>query len=464
MLSRSCCRNTRHPLRHIRRCGLLLWLAAVVFVPGARAAEYLTDEKPVPPSVEDEVSPMEDVFPTDVPEWRVLPRLRKRLETAAPFWRDTRLGLYPRVYYFDRQRDNAQDSEALAYGGRLAYNSGWWRDRIRLNASVFTTQRAYGPDDKGGTLLLKPGQKGFFVLGKANIELKLREDIRAKLFRQSFNLPYLNRNDSRMVPNTFEAYTLIKRPVNHWALAFSQVRKMKRRESDEFVSMSEAAGFEDTDEELTMGGIRYDFSDDFNIGAITQYAWEFMNTFYSEANGVWRLDDDWALRLGAQYTDQQSVGDEIGGEFDTCVYGGRIATSYRNATLTLAFSSTDDDARIRNPFGGYPGYLSLMIESFNRADEDAWLVGASYDFSRVGAPGLSSFINYAEGNTPDSGANASPDQRELDITVDYRFQSAALSGLWLRARAAFVDEDDDVAGASDVDDIRIILNYDLPIL
>jgi hypothetical protein len=104
------------------------------------------------------------------------------------------------------------------------------------------------------------------------------------------------------------------------------------------------------------------------------------------------------------------------------------------------------------------------MESFNRADEDAWLVGASYDFSRVGAPGLSSFINYAEGNTPDSGTNASPDQRELDITVDYRFQSAALSGLWLRARAAFVDEDDDVAGASDVDDIRVILNYELPIL
>ena len=63
MLSRSCCRNTRHPLRHILGCGLLLWLAAVVFVPGARAAEYLTDEKPVPPSVEDEISPMEDISP-----------------------------------------------------------------------------------------------------------------------------------------------------------------------------------------------------------------------------------------------------------------------------------------------------------------------------------------------------------------------------------------------------------------
>jgi hypothetical protein len=88
----------------------------------------------------------------------------------------------------------------------------------------------------------------------------------------------------------------------------------------------------------------------------------------------------------------------------------------------------------------------------------------SVDFERIGAPGLSSFVNYARGNTPDSGLNASPDQQEFDITVDYRFQSEFLKGLWLRARAAFVDEDNAAAGVGDVDDMRVILNYDLPIL
>jgi hypothetical protein len=449
-----------------RDYGLALWFVVIVFAPGVRAAApgYITDEQSAPASVEDEHGPMEEVYPIEAPAPPGFSRLKERLETAAPFWRDTELRLHPRVYYFNRHREDAPDSVALAYGGRLAYHSGWWRDRLKLNASLYTTQRAYGPDDKDGTLLLEEGQQGFTVLGEANIELQFREDISAKLFRQSFNLPYLNRDDSRMVPNTFEAYTLIKRPVQHWAFLLSQVRKMKRRGSDEFVSMSEAAGFSGTDEELTMGGVRYDFSKGINIGAITQYAWEFMNTFYAGANGVWRFSDDWALRLGAQYTDQRSVGDEIGGDFDTYVYGGKVAASYRNATLTLAFSATDDGAGIRNPFGGYPGYLALMVENFDRADEDAWLVGASYDFARFGAPGLSSFINYARGNTPDSGLNASPDQRELDITVDYRFQSGALKRLWVRARAAFVDQDDDVAGAGDVNDIRVILNYDLPVL
>jgi hypothetical protein len=443
-----------------------IWLVVVALAPGTAAAapEYIASEQPAPASVEDEISPMDEVVPIEVPLPSRFPRLKKRLETAAPFWRDTQLLLHPRVYYFDRERDNADDSVALAYGGWLAYDSGWWRDRFKLNASVYTTQRAYGPDDKGGTLLLKEVQQGFTVLGKANVELKFSEELSATLYRQSFNLPYLNKNDSRMVPNTFEAYTLVKRPLNHWAFVVSQVRQMKRRERDDFVSMSEAAGFEDRDEPLSMAGVRYEFSDDINIGAISQYAWEFMNTFYSEANAVWSFADDWALRLGGQYTDQRSVGDEIGGDFDTFVYGGRVAASYRSATLTLAFSSTDDGAGIRNPFGGYPGYLNLMIAAFNRADEDAWLVGASYDFARIGVPGMSSFVNYARGNTPDRGANASPDQWEFDITVDYRLQSEWLNGLWLRARAAFLDQDDDVLDVGDVRDYRVILNYDLPIL
>ena len=456
------CRRHMVSRRHVPA----LWLVLLAVAAESRAVppEYITSEQPVPASVEDEVTPMDGVVPIKVPVPSVFPRLKKRLEKTAPFWRDTGLLLHPRVYYFDRQRDNADDSVALAYGGWLAYDSGWWRDRFKLNASVYTTQRAYGPDDKDGTLLLRQGQQGFTVLGKANVELKFSEAVSATLYRQSFNLPYLNRNDSRMVPNTFEAYTLTKRPLDDWALIVSQVTQMKRRERDDFISMSEAAGFNDRDEPLTMAGVRYDFSDDINIGAISQYAWEFMNTFYSEANAVWNFADDWALRLAGQYTDQRSVGDEIGGDFDTYVYGGKLAASYRSATLTLAFSSTDNGAGIRNPFGGYPGYLNLMIAAFNRADEDAWLAGASYDFARIGVPGLSSFINYARGNTPDRGGNASPDQWEFDFTVDYRVQSDLLEGLWLRARAAFLDQDDDVSGGGDVRDYRVILNYDLPIL
>lgn len=430
----------------------------------ASAPEYISAEQPAPGSVDDETGPMEELILIEVPEPSLFPGIKKRLEKAAPFWRDTRLLMHPRVYYFDRDRENANDSEALAYGGWLGYESGWWQSRLRLGAKLYTSQRAYGPNDKDGTLLLKEGQKGITVLGEANIEVKLTDTLFARLYRQSFNIPYLNRNDSRMVPNTFEAYTVRKRPADDWELLLTHVRQIKLRNRDDFISMSEAAGLADRDEPLSAAAIRYDFTDKINIGVTSQYAWEFMNTLYAEANAAWRLENGGALRLGAQYTDQRSVGDEIGGDFDTYVYGAKMAGSYSGATVTLAFSSTDDDAGIRNPYGGYPGYLSLMIKSFNRPDEDAWLVGLSYDFEEVGIPGLSSFANYARGYVPDSRSNSLPDQRELDVTVDYRFQAGLLKGLWLRARTAFVNQDNNVAGATDVRDYRIILNYELPIL
>jgi hypothetical protein len=210
-----------------------------------------------------------------------------------------------------------------------------------------------------------------------------------------------------------------------------------------------------------MGGARYSFSEDINIGAINFYAWDLWNTLYGEANGVWELTDRTAFLLSGQYTSQWSVGEELDGEFNTFVLGGKAALSYRGGILSLAFSSTDSESRIRSPFGDYPGYLSLMLKDFNRADEDAWLVGLSYDFGFVGIDGLSFFANYAGGNTPDSGLNASPDQEEFDLTVDYRFEKGPLKGLWLRFRSAFVDQDG--PNAEDIDHFRIIMNYDIPI-
>ena len=444
------------------RAGALALLCLHV-LSAAQAAEYIAGEETAPTTVEDAEGPMEKAFSIETPEPSAFPLLKKRLEKAPPFWRDTRLSMQPRVYYFDRHRENVFDSQALAYGGGLAYGSGWWRDRIRLNATVYTSQKAYGPDDKDGTLLLKPGQHGFWTLGVANAELKITGDTIATLYRQTFDLPYINKDDSRMVPNTFEAYTVIHTQP-HWDFGVSHVTKMKRRFSDEFVSMSEAAGFDNTDEPMTMAGASYNITDDLNLGALNLYSWDYFNTFYAEANAVWSFQQGQSLRLGTQFTHQKDVGDAIGGDFDTFVYSGKVSGSWRNAIVTLAFSSTDDNDRIRSPYGGYPGYLSLMLSDFNRADEDAWLLGTSYDFTSMGVPGLSGFVNYAQGYTPDSGSNASPDQSEFDITVDYRFQSRATRGLWLRVRAAFLDRDENVNGGFDTRDYRVILNYELPLL
>jgi hypothetical protein len=102
-----------------------------------------------------------------------------------------------------------------------------------------------------------------------------------------------------------------------------------------------------------------------------------------------------------------------------------------------------------------------MVEDFDRAGENAWLIGLSYHFKRIGLKGLSAYTNYAYGNTPDRGSFASADQSEWDMTVDYKPQSHLLDGLWLRLRRASVERNN---SGNDLIDYRIILNYEMQFL
>ena len=102
-----------------------------------------------------------------------------------------------------------------------------------------------------------------------------------------------------------------------------------------------------------------------------------------------------------------------------------------------------------------------MIRDFNRPEETAWLLGGSADLSHWGMQGLKINVKYIEGDTPDCGASASPDQNEWDLNLDYAPPQPALAGLGLRLRLGRVEQQDPCSGqdASDITDIRFILNY-----
>ncbi|MDJ0851138.1 MAG: hypothetical protein QNK04_22425 [Myxococcota bacterium] len=94
-------------------------------------------------------------------------------------------------------------------GGSISYHSGWLAELLQLELEPFTSQPVVAPDARDDTLLLAPGQDGYGVLGIANARLR-RWGLVLTGFRQYLDLPYVNRNDNRMTPNTFEAITLDK--------------------------------------------------------------------------------------------------------------------------------------------------------------------------------------------------------------------------------------------------------------
>ena len=139
---------------------------------------------------------------------RLFPSLKEDMKDLPAFLRDTDFTIYLRSYYLNRENPDGTENEAWAFGGWAAYRSGWLFDVFQIGATVYGSAPLYAPDDKDGTTLLKSGQEGYGVLGEAFAALRYKEYAVAKGYRQEVSQGYINRQDNRMTPNTFEGLTL----------------------------------------------------------------------------------------------------------------------------------------------------------------------------------------------------------------------------------------------------------------
>ena len=418
-----------------------LILACLAGLP-AQAQVAPVDEVALEPNQQSDVSPIEI-----------------EAERRVNFFADTKFVIKPRMYYLDRDRDVNQDNVGVAAGGALQYLSGWGFDRLQLRATLYTSQVVHGPSDKDGTLLFLPGPEGFTVLGEANAVIRITENDVIRAGRQLFELPYLGSHDIRMVPNTFEAIAIGNASPTGLAYVLGYVDQIKRKNDDDFVPMSEAAGVANGDDGVYMAGARYVFASGTEVAAIGQRTLDVFDTYFAKVEHRFALAEDRSLKAFLQYTDQRSIGDNLIGAFETNLLSAKVEYSWRKATLRVGASSAGNERGIQKPYGNPANYLSVIVEDFDRAGEDAWMVGGNYSFGRRGPGELDVFANIVSGDTPDTGQTASPDETEYDLTADYRIKEGPARNLWVRLRAAFIDQDEAVNG-DDFFDFRIIVNWD----
>jgi len=433
------------------------------------------EEEALPEEEEEEVieepaaKPEPEVKPKEKPKEKEKPpekkkKPRKKVERPKGFFKGARIELKSRTVYFDRDTVGGIDRESFATGGSLMFRSGKWKDFFTVHTEVFTSQKLYGDIDRDGAQLLREKQKELTVLGTAYAQFDYKK-VRLRLGRQDFSLPYVNRNYSRMIPNTFEAYALNIGRGKFEGIG-GYVDKIKKRDSGSFVSMSKAAGVAgDSDEGMAMVGGRIQPNKNLDLGIINFYTFNVFNIFYSEINYTKPLKDKNALKLSAQFTDERSVGDELLSKspFQTQVWSVEGRYGFSDAILRAAYSATSERGTISSPYGGYPGYISLMKSDFNRAGEQAWMVGLTYNFSRIGLDGLSMNTKYASGYNAETRSDGSlrVDEQEFDITFDYYPPAGRpLAGFWLRLRAAKRWQD----GKDDTHDFRALLNYTFSVM
>jgi len=399
-------------------------------------------------------------------------QLRERQEAL----KDTKFDFNIRTYYFGREGFDGVRKEAWAIGGWAGLKTGYFLDHFAFGVTGYTSQPLYAPDDRDGTLLLKPGQNGYTVLGEAYAEIRIVDDMILSIGRKAFDTPFINKNDTRMTPNTFEAVVLQGRfvvenlpppePTSKDAPApaptakpasikygFGYFEEIKNRNDDRFISMSEAAGAP-VDHGVLAAGAIYE-KGKFSLGAIDYYSQDVINIAYGEIKGEVPLGSV-KPRWAAQFVDQRSVGDEVlqAGGFSVRQFGVKVELPVSDFLFTPAFTQASDGrANLRAPWSGYPGYTSVQVQDFNRAGENAFLFRVGYDVPCV--PGLSAYALAVLGGDPQDPGQFRQD--EYDANLQWTPPKGCLKGLSVRFRYAVVQQHG--GNVQDLTDLRGIVNY-----
>ena len=433
------------------------------------AQEYIRDQEPPPESVDQVTSPIEMTFQEKPAVPRFFPWMKEQLKDTPDFFRDTKLNLNIRTYYLYRDKYDEGALEAWALGGALAYQSGWLLNRFSVGSVLYTSQRLFGPEDRDGTLLLRPEQQGYTVVGQLYGRVKLFEDNFLNIYRYEYNTPFINKNDNRMTPNTFEGYTFQgayggKDGAPGFGYGGGYITKIKERNSDRFVWMSQDAGA-GAKRGVVLGGGKVSYKG-FSLGAIDYYSSDIINIFYTEGSYKLNVTKDLGFLFTAQFTEQRSVGDNLlkGYSFKTNQLGVKTDMSYRGGMLSFGYTTDSRGTDLQSPWSGYPGYTSVQVQDFNRAGESAFIAKASYDFKRLGLEGVTAYALFVHGwgRVDPSTKDPVPDENEFDMDLQWRPTWKFLKGLWFRARYAYVHQYE--RDKSTQHDFRVIVNYDFPLL
>lgn len=363
-----------------------------------------------------------------------------------------------RTFYYSRDFDKQTPDRAdLALGTLMYYRTA---PLFGLTAGLGTaTASDIGSDDDKAVygLLAKDADGGhdsfarlqeYFIQGNWF-------DTTLKLGAQEIESPFLNGHDIRLLPKTYRGLTVENKSVENLTFKAFYLTDFMGWADNDFVRMASVAKEAD-DEALLAGSVRYIFP--IKVVTLDTEAWDYrmedvFNSTYFKATLGKKLESV-SLSFTPSFLKQDSIGDDLGGQFDTYQYGFNTGFKVAGFDVTAFYAKTGDND-LFVPWGDGK-VLIQQINASGRADEDAYALRLGYDFATIGAKGLSAYVFHALYDTPDSGAHAASDIDETNFSATYAF-GGSLDGLSLRARYAIIDFDSDQA--DDFDDFRIYLKY-----
>jgi len=269
-------------------------------------------------------------------------------------------------------------------------------------------------------------------------------------------LPIAFRNDTRMLPQTFQGGQIQSKDIENLTLTAGQFQKVRLRDSTDYENMVMAA-------DGATGGVS---SNKFNYaGSSYQFIPGLTGTyFYAELKDNYSqhhanlqfltdLTSELKFKTDLRYFKSSDKGNT---NVDSSLASGMFALGYAGHWLGLGYQ--DQSGKTGTPYlGGGTDPWTMNTSTyypFLRAKEDSWQIRYDYNFAKIGVPGLNLMARYVSGDNF-KVAGQSAKEWERDIDLGYTVQSGPLKDVSLLVRNVMYRG----SHTTDIDENRVIVNY-----
>lgn len=382
---------------------------------------------------------------------------------------DSQLSLSARNFYMNRDfhgdRPPQSKAEEWGQGFILRYQSGFSEGTVGLGVDGIGLQ-GIKLDSGGGTthtgVLLADrngdvaDQYGFFgATAKARIAKSV-----VSIGTHEPLLPVAFRNDTRLLPQTFNGMQWVSNDIKDLSLTLGQFDRVRQRNSTDYEPLQmfamarngkQVTGHTDS-AHLRYGGASYSLRPELKVSYFYAQLQDNYRQHYGNLTHNAALGQDLSLKSEVRYFQSSGLGRA---EVDNRNLGLMQTLTYRSHALSLVYQN--QSGRSGMPFisGSDPyGFNTSTYKHFVHAGEDSWQLRYRYDFAAQGLPGLSLMSRYVRSNEFTIGQRQGH-ERELDTDIAYVIQRGPLKDLGLRWRNVVYRAN----YAANVDENRLILEY-----
>ncbi|KYC26619.1 OprD family porin [Pseudomonas sp. ABFPK] len=390
--------------------------------------------------------------------------------SQAAFFEDSTATFETRNMYFNRDfRDgtSAQQSkrDEWAQGFMLNFESGYTDGTvgfgldalgmlgIKLDSSPDRTDTGLLPTHDDGKAADEYSKLG--LTGKVKVsqtELKIGTLIP--------ELPTLQPNDGRILPQTFEGGLLTSKEVKGLTFTGGRLDKAKDRNDTNWEDLAlnnknGRFGGSFSADNLDLAGLDYQFTDritgSYHFAQLDDiYRQHFIGMVATQPWGPGTFGAD--LRLAVS----DDAGAAKAGNIDNTTVNGMLSYALGGHKISAAWQQLSGDSAFPYVDGADPYLVNFVqINDFAGADERSWQARYDYNFAAVGVPGLTFMTRYISGDNVSRAAGGEGKEWERDTEMKYVVQSGPLKNVAVRLRNATFRSN----FARDADEVRLLVSY-----